>query len=418
MTSALKSLGFRLILIDEEVIPLLFQLGQAPLIHDFSGEGPVFVRGNPGAFADLVEKSGGGVFPRASDAQAGDVLTSVRRGHDSSLNLALRRVGVSPTNVRTEVLHLKHVGDRDVLVDRSEQYALPWESYVARKGCHLKLVAYSMETCSFGCVYCFANYEWARPTTVLLDAPERLSKDIQSPATRTAIQDGEPIYVGSLTDMCSPESLLFGLFQRCLVGLKDIRVFTVTKSPLVSREDVVAAIVSHGRTKIVFTYTNLYGFERHLPYDAHYFPAEALSRLVAAGVDVVLLYKPIVPGVNDRPDLVERTIAQAREVGIREVSIGFLQRDERVAASMTAQAPRASEYFNRVASTQIGDEYYPEAQYRDRVGQMVRAICDSYGLRLSFCQAHLGQREADLETSYCVCRPQRWTLDDDVRPPA
>jgi len=389
----------------------LLHEGFLPFLEQSAAEGSrIHTIGDCDHIRPLVERSNGLQLPADLLSSAQSVRESIYASRGAFRDLA-ELLGIPINKMRRQALYLKSTRKQRILVNRFKgKTEEEQEREVKNRACHLCLIAYAVETCSFGCIYCFADYNYAQPTTILFDCPERVKADLEDVEVNKLIIKGTPIYLGSLADLCSAESLFFRIPQRMLESLAACRVFTVTKSPLIAVSEMLNALKEHGATKVVFTYSNLIGFERNLPYNARIFPTEALRKLIDHGIDTVLLYKPLVPGVNDRPKQILRVLDQAAQAGIKEVSMGFLQMDPEMEAALSQTHQPQYKYFDRVLTDMARDERIPSLQYRDQIVRIFADICAHLRLRLSFCQAHAGPLELELASSYCVCRPERWLM--------
>lgn len=401
---------FEHLVIDSAVAPALLNEGFLPFLEQFAEHYHIHTIGSCDLISPLVERSNGLELPSDFMPIAGTVRESIYVSWLASRNLA-DLLEIPPKEMRNRVLYLKSTKRQRVLVNRLQGLTgEEKEEEVKSRACHLHLIAHAVETCSFGCIYCFADYNYVQPTTILFDCPERVKVDLQDIEIDDLITKGIPIYLGSFADMCSPESLFFRIPQRMLETLAGCRVFTVTKSPMIAVPEMLNTLKEHGATKVVFTYSNLIGFERNLPYNARIFPTDALRKLIDHGIDTVLLYKPLVPGVNDKPKQILRVLDQAAQAGIKEVSMGFLQMDPEMEVALSRTHEPQYKYFDHVLTDMARDERIPSLQYREHTVSTFADICAHLGLRLSFCQAYAGALESELASSYCVCRPERWSM--------
>lgn len=409
MIKKINQLSFEHIILDSELSSLLIRENCLPLLEQFSRQSRIHSIGNDDPVIDsLVSRSKGIKLSDDIRAVSDSVWDSVHLGGIDTETLS-KVLNIPRTELRNKVLYLKSTKKQRVLLNRYNNGQENWDKIVKKRGCHLKLASFGVETCSFGCDYCFANYNNLQPTTLLLDSPNRLSEDIKNPQVQDLLVQGTPVYLGSLADLYSPESLLFRIPQRMLKVLQGHRVFTVTKSILVASADMLMAIKSHGMTKVLFTFSSLFGFEKNLPYNSKIFPGETLKLLTDNKIDTVLLYKPIIPNINDKKDHVKLILQYALEAGIKEVSIGFIQMDPEMETSLSLANERLYLYFDQILQDRIRDERIPSRGYREQVVRMFAEICDALGLSLSFCQVHLGLLEAEFETAHCVCRSNRWS---------
>ena len=407
------SLSYKTLLVDRHAIPALKHEGLVPEIREFCKIGRICTVGAPGEFSELVHASKGmSIDPDVFDLRPLPSGLSTRdsaRQEGRRWQLLAEQLGIAPQAMRRTVLYLKAANGRAILIDwLDSNRSLPVDDYIRLKSCHLRLVADTMETCPYSCLYCFADYSWMSPTTVVFDAPEQLAVDIASMSLRPLMNAGYPVYLGSLGDLCSPVARELRVLQRSLHALKGERVFIATKSPGVSDRALVDLLVNHGHAKIAFTFTNLPALEPFLPYDSRSFPAAQLARLVEAGLDVTLLYKPIIPDINDKPKAIWDTLAAAFQIGIRELTIGFIQMDQSLQQILEVRAPKLCEALLRKLTDTIDNKRIPSPEYRLELCSYFRHACDALGLRLSFCQAFLGSHEDELANSLCVCRPERW----------
>lgn len=395
--------AFKYIIIDTDVIDTLIAEGYYSFLEQSVNRSRIYTVGNSRAIRKLIEQSGGFEMSESLFPKSDSVWNSARSGNSFFENLSTI-LNVHPSQMRNQVLYIKSSKKQRVLLSRISN---PSEAS-DYKVCNLRLVAYGVETCSFGCVYCFANYNFIQPTTILFDSPERVRVDLQNHQIRQSILEGVPIYLGSLADLFSPEALFFQIPQRMLVSLKGCRVFTVTKSPLIAASEIINALKQHGSIKVLFTYSNLSGFEKNIPLGMKVFPKRILEELVDSGLETILLYKPVIPGINDREIQIKRVLLQAVDVGIKEVSMGFLQMDPEMEVNLRQYYPRQYSYFNRVLTDKICDERLPPISNRRIAVNIFAKLCEQLGLRLSFCQAYVGNLEGKLGSAYCACYPERW----------
>lgn len=344
-------------------------------------------------------------FPHGAGKSSENVISKLRKNQDK---LEFSKVlNLPQAQMRSKVLYIKKTRE-DVLTDISKLYKLNFETCRKKRDCDLRLATYGMENCPHQCIYCFANYNWSQPTTILFDFDKKLKKDLEKPEFKRLTKQGYPIHVGSIMDFGSKLSLFFKQIHKALKVLKGKNIFIGTKSPLIARDDVIEAIKKHGRAEVVFTYTGLKKLEPNLPYDSKYFPSEAIGKLISNKIRVILLYKPIIPGLNDEEEKIRNVFGKTKEVGITEVSTGFLKINYRFQNSIKANSPKYYKYFKRVLNDQVGTDFLPPFQYRIRMTHKLRQICDELGLRISFCQPYIGNLKSELASSFCPCRKERW----------
>jgi len=401
----LKELGYKYLLIDSEIISQVIKEGFVQELQTFSRLGRIFILGPSKPKIKIPFNFSFINFSPEIEKSSRDVISKIR---ESKSSLGLSKVlKLSKTQIRSKALHIKKTRE-SVLTDIAKLYNLNFEVCRKKRDCDLRLATYGMENCPHRCVYCFANYNWTQPTTLLFDFDKKLKEDLNKPEFKEVIKQSYPIHVGSIMDFGSKLSLFFKQIHKALKVLKGKNIFIGTKSPLIAKNDVIAAIKKHGRTEIVFTYTGLKELEPNLPYDSKDFPSEVVKKLTSNKIRVILLYKPIIPGLNDGEEKIRNVFKKAKEVGITEISTGFLKMNYRFQESIKVNSPQYYKYFKKVLIDQVETDFLPPFQYRIQTAKKLRKICDGLGLRISFCQPYIGDLKSELANSFCPCRKERW----------
>lgn len=402
----LKELGFKYLLIDSDIISQVIEEGFLQELQIFSKLGRIFILGQDKSKSKIPFDFSYINFPRGVKKFSKDVISTIRENKDNFLKLA-KILNIPGTQIRSKVLYIKRTQE-SVLTDIAKLYNLDFETCKKKRDCDLRLATYGMENCPHQCVYCFANYNWYQPTTILFDFDKKLKEDLNKPEFRRVIKQGYPIHVGSIMDFGSELSLFFKQIHKALSVLKGKNIFIGTKSLLIARDDIVEAIKAHGKAEIVFTYTGLRELEPNLPYHSKNFPSKAIKNLTSKKIRVILLYKPIVPELNDQEKKIRKIFKKAKEIGITEISAGFLKMNYHFQDSIKANSPKYYKYFKRVLTNQVGTDFLPPFQYRIQMTHKLRQICDELGLRISFCQPYIGNLKSELANSFCPCRKERW----------
>jgi len=401
----LKELGYKYLLIDSEIISQVIEEGFVQELQIFSKLGRTFILGSSKPKIKVPFNFSFINFSPETKKTSRDVISKIRENKNSSeLNKILK---FSKTQIRSKVIYIKKTRE-SVLTDIAKLYNLNFETCRKERDCDLRLATCGMENCPHECVYCFANYNWSQPTTILFDFDKKLKEDLNKPEFKRITKQGYPIHAGSIMDFGSKLSIFFKQIHKALKSLKGKNVFIGTKSPLIARNDVIKVIKEHGRTEIVFTYTGLKELEPNLPYDSRNFPSEAVKKLTSNKIRVILLYKPIIPRLNDKEGKITNIFKKAKEAGITEVSTGFLKINYRFQNSIKVNSPRYYRYFKEVLTDQIEKDFLPPFRYRVQMTKKLRKICDNLGLRISFCQPYIGDLKSELTNSFCPCRKERW----------
>jgi DNA repair photolyase len=184
--------------------------------------------------------------------------------------------------------------------------------------------------CEHGCVYCYArpgheylglscgvDFEsriFAKPR-----APELLRRELARPSW-----EGEPIMLSGVTDCYQPVERELGITRRCLEVMLELRqpVSVITKSKLILRDlDILREMA---RLNLVHAAISLTTLDAKLAMAMEPRASSPRSRLDAirtladAGVPVMVMTAPIIPGLNDAeiPALLrEASRAGARSAG-------------------------------------------------------------------------------------------------------
>lgn len=189
--------------------------------------------------------------------------------------------------------------------------------------------------CEHGCIYCYA-----RPTHEYLGysagldfesrilvkhrAPELLRRELAAPGWRPQV-----LSLSGVTDPYQPIERRLQLTRRCLAVLAECRnpVTLVTKNRLVTRDvDLLAELARHRAVAVCVSVTSLDPELRAILEPRTSPPAARLSAihtLAAAGVPVVVLVAPVIPGLNDHE--LPAILAAAAAAGAQHASLQMLR---------------------------------------------------------------------------------------------
>jgi len=403
----LVDLGFKALFVDAQALPFLKEKGLIKAIDEFGLQGRIYSFGENNELNRMVEKSGGAILPAPGVSSNKEDLTfGLRHGQEATPELS-KLTGIESSLLRKHALHIKCT-DKKVLTDMPSLYGYSFAEYKVKKDCFLRLIAHGFENCIHGCTYCYANYTSNRPTTLLINSSEVLKINIADSPFKKLIYQGFVVNIGSVTDLCSEVSLYFGILQDFLRVLRAINTVLVTKCPSFTRDEIIECIKKHSKVKVTFTFTNLPEFELNLPYDSRYFPTREIRKAISAGVDVSLLYRPIIPGKNDDEKQILSTLQEAKRTGIKNIGMGFIRINERMYKSISSASPVQGRYMLGQVSEKFDDDLYPALEYRLRMAKMFRGYCDKLNLNLSFCQGYLGAAKDSYTDCYCLCQKERW----------
>jgi DNA repair photolyase len=159
-----------------------------------------------------------------------------------------------------------------------------------------------------------AGLDFEQRIFVKLDAPELLRAHFRSPKWSP-----EVVALSGNTDCYQPLEKHFELTRRCLEVFAEFRnpVAVVTKSSLVLRDvDLLAELATQKLVRVAISITTLDGaLARRLEPRAAQPERrlEAVAKLTSAGVPVVVMIAPVIPGLNDEE--IPQILRAAREAG-------------------------------------------------------------------------------------------------------
>lgn len=176
---------------------------------------------------------------------------------------------------------------------------------------HFKWTINPYRGCEHGCFYCYA-----RPTHEMLglssgldfetrifaktDAPALLRRELARPSWI-----GEPIVMSGVTDAYQPVERRLGITRACLEIMAECGqpVSIVTKSALILRDaDLLGKLAASGAARVAISLTTLDAALSAKMEPRASAPARrlhAIRELTAAGIPVIVMTAPIIPGLTD-----------------------------------------------------------------------------------------------------------------------
>jgi DNA repair photolyase len=186
--------------------------------------------------------------------------------------------------------------------------------------------------CSHACVYCFARptheyldmdagRDFEKEIIVKVNAPEVLRKELARPSWK-----GDHIAMGTNTDPYQWVEGRYKLMRGIWEVLRDAAnpCSILTKSPLLLRDlDLMLEVAERAEITACLSVPTLdeeawRATEPHTPHPKA--RLDAVAKLNAAGIPTGILIAPLLPGINDAPEQIERIIELATDAGA--VSIG------------------------------------------------------------------------------------------------
>jgi DNA repair photolyase len=206
--------------------------------------------------------------------------------------------------------------------------------------------------CEHGCAYCFARpYHEYLGFSAGLDFETKIVVKENAPALlRRALSrkswKPQPIAMSAISDCYQPVERRLQLTRRCLAVLAEFRnpVGIITKNHLVTRDiDHLSELAKHGAAHVCISLTSLDSALARTLEPRASTPARrlaAIEELSAAGIPVIALTAPIIPGLNDHE--IPNLLAAAARAGARPAGVTIIRRPR-------AGAPLFTEWLDRHA---------------------------------------------------------------------
>jgi DNA repair photolyase len=291
--------------------------------------------------------------------------------------------------------------------------------------------------CALGCTYCYARYAhgyafdravtanpdhrevkadalslppwlaFERRILVKENAHLVLQKTLRTGSDRhLALIAGEVITIGTATDPYQPAERRFRITRQLLQVIAehpglDVRI--ITKSPLVTRDAEIMRRIN--RVSNIRIHMSLITTDRDLARriepraptpDAR---LRAIRRLRESGIDVGVNVMPILPGITDKPAMLDELVRSIADVGATHIHAGALHLRH---AARQRYLPWIAEEFPELAeryANTYGDRVHAGDTYRDGLHQVMTRLCRRYRVRYGRYDADDVESEALAEAS-------------------
>ena len=210
----------------------------------------------------------------------------------------------------------------------------------------------------------------------------------RSPARLTGLWQGECIAIGTATDPYQPAERKYRVTRGILEVLAEERGLSIgitTKSPLITRDvDVLARIAARSGLTI---HVSLITVERELARRIE--PRaptpearlRAIARLAQSGIDVGVNIMPVLPGLTDRPEMLDAVVRSVAQTGARYVNACALRLQ---AAARRRYLPFIAEEFPHLAEryrAAYAEGYQLGDRYREGLRRYLRHRCRVHGVQ-------------------------------------
>lgn len=187
--------------------------------------------------------------------------------------------------------------------------------------------------CEHGCIYCYARpyhemlgfssgLDFETKIMAKPDAPKLLRAELANPKWR-----GEPIVLSGATDCYQPIEAKLKITRGCLAVLAEARqpVRVITKNRLVLRDiDLLSELAKHNAVRVAISVTTLDNQLAAKLEPRASSPSDRLwtiRRLTSAGISVMVMASPIIPGLTDHelPTILEAAADAGAKVAAYEL---------------------------------------------------------------------------------------------------
>jgi DNA repair photolyase len=247
--------------------------------------------------------------------------------------------------------------------------------------------------CVHRCTFCYvrafeqradrpADDRYGSSIRVKVNIAEVLRRELARPSWR-----GEPIAIGAATDPYQPAEGRYRLTLACVEALRDARqAFSIiTRGPMIVRDaELLAAASTRADVSVTFSVPTLDEDVWRTTEPGTAPPRQrlrALSTLVAAGVRTSVGLAPLLPGLSDSPEQLERVVHAAREAGACGVWANLLYlRPGTREHFLTCLQRDWPELLPRYEQLYAGHAYLPDAAVRP-ARELVRELARRHAIR-------------------------------------
>jgi len=219
------------------------------------------------------------------------------------------------------------------------------------------------------------------------DSPVSAGSVTSHPPRLANLWKGETIVIGTATDPYQPAERTYRVTRGVLEVLaeeKGLSVVVITKSALITRDvDVLATIANRSSLTI---HLSLITLDRELARriepraptpEAR---VRALERLAAADIDVGINIMPVLPGITDRPAMLDAVVRRVKAAGASHVNACALRlrssARKRYLPFIEMEFPKLSSAYRTAFASghQMGDTY------REGLSRFMRERCRKHGI--------------------------------------
>jgi DNA repair photolyase len=206
------------------------------------------------------------------------------------------------------------------------------------------------------------------------DSPVSAESRVTSHESRIAkLWKGETVVIGTATDPYQPAERTYRVTRSVLEVLaeeKGLSVCIITKSALVTRDvDLLSTLANRSKLTI---HLSLITLDRELARriepraptpEAR---VRALERLAAAGIDVGINVMPVLPGITDRPAMLDAVVRRVKAAGASHVNACVRLARQRAAPPHRSSDEPCSGHYRAAFATPPDQRHYRKRSFPAR----------------------------------------------------
>jgi DNA repair photolyase len=247
--------------------------------------------------------------------------------------------------------------------------------------------------CVHRCTFCYvraferradrpSDDRYGTSIRVKTNVAEVLRKELARPSW-----ERETVAVGAATDPYQPAEGRYRLTRSCIEAFAEYETpfSLITRGPMIVRDvDVLAAAAQRAEVHVTFSIPTVDHevWQRTEPGTAPpHQRLRAVTQLVEAGIEVGVGMAPILPGLSDKPEMLEEVVRAARAAGATGVWTNVLYlrpgTKEHFLAALERDWPELLPEYDRLYARRA---YLPADEVRP-VKEQVQALARKHGVR-------------------------------------
>lgn len=275
--------------------------------------------------------------------------------------------------------------------------------------CQKKYVVNPYKGCEYDCVYCYARPWWIRWKLTNEEGKIKkiipkyeIIKRLKEECEKVDKERKHPVLLSSITDAWQPIEKELNLTRKIIKILKeyDFPIMVQTKSDLVIRDvDILSQSTSFVSISISSLEEGFKRFEQYAPTVEK--RLDTLNSLSNREIKTGIFLDPIIPGINDHKEYIERVLREVKNAGALHVTVGVLRLNrvifKHLEKTLTEnEIEKLERIYFELGEKRAGYLYAPPS-YRINLLKTIVEICKKYNLTFGGCRTGF----SELNTSAC-----------------